>query len=279
MMAAAGGDPVAQFRLAGRKAVVVGGNGILGRAIALGLGKAGAAVAILDRDDPKLAVDELKAAGIDARGSTANAMDRASLEAGCGWALKELGRVDILLNAVGGNMKEATTSAEKGFFDLPVEPLEKVVALNLFGGAILPCQLFGRAMAKNPEGGSIINISSMNAFRPLTRIAGYSAAKAAVSNFTQWFAVHIAMEHNKQLRVNAIAPGFFLTNQNRFLLTNQDGSLTARGQSILSHTPAGRFGDPADLIGACVWLASPASAFVTGTVIPIDGGFNAYSGV
>jgi NAD(P)-dependent dehydrogenase (short-subunit alcohol dehydrogenase family) len=183
------------------------------------------------------------------------------------------------VNAAGGNVKEATVSPEIPFFDLPVGALERVVALNLFAGAVLPAQVLGKMMVKNEGGGSIINISSMNAFRPLTRIAGYSAAKAAVSNFTQWLATHFAMEYNKALRVNAIAPGFFLTNQNRFLLTTETGELTARGKSIIAHTPMGRFGDPGDLIGACIWLASDASRFVTGAVIPIDGGFNAYSGV
>ncbi|HEC92772.1 MAG TPA: SDR family oxidoreductase, partial [Candidatus Atribacteria bacterium] len=186
---------------------------------------------------------------------------------------------DILLNAAGGNMKEATTSEELKFFDLPLSALEKVVGLNFFGGALLPSQVFGKIMVQNEEGCSIINISSMAAFRPLTKIVGYSAAKAAVSNFTQWLAVHFAQEYNKNVRVNAIAPGFFLTTQNRFLLTNKDGSLTPRGKSIITHTPMGKFGDPKDLIGACIWLASDASKFVTGTIVPIDGGFSAFSGV
>ncbi|MDD5636056.1 MAG: SDR family oxidoreductase, partial [Atribacterota bacterium] len=157
--------------------------------------------------------------------------------------------------------------------------LEKVVGLNLFGGAILPSQVFGKEMLKNEEGGSIINISSMAAFRPLTKVLGYSAAKAAVSNFTQWLAVHFAQEYNPKLRVNAIAPGFFLTTQNKYLLTNEDGSLTKRGELVIAHTPAGKFGDPEDLIGACVWLASDNANFVTGIVVPIDGGFSAFSGV
>jgi NAD(P)-dependent dehydrogenase (short-subunit alcohol dehydrogenase family) len=157
--------------------------------------------------------------------------------------------------------------------------LEKVVGLNLFGGSILPCQVFGRSMIKNEEGGTIINISSMSAFRPLTKTAGYSAAKAAVSNFTQWLANHFAQEYNKKLRVNAIAPGFLLTQQNRYLLLGKDGNFTPRAKAIIAHTPMGEFGKPEDLIGACVWLASNASRFVTGAVVPIDGGFNAYSGV
>lgn len=165
------------------------------------------------------------------------------------------------------------------FFDLPLSALEKVIALNLFGGAILPAQVFGKIMKDQKEGGSIINISSMNAFRPLTRIPGYSAAKAAVSNFTQWLAVHFALEYNKKLRVNAIAPGFFLTQQNKYLLLDENGNLTERGKAIINHIPMGDFGNPDDLIGVVIWLASDASKYVTGTVIPIDGGFNAYSGV
>ncbi len=263
------------FSLKNRKAVVLGGAGVLGSTIAAGLGRAGATVVIADRQNYEAATARLTEAKIDARGLFVDALDRKSLEDVAG----KVGRVDILVNAVGGNMKEATTSPEKGFFDLPREGMEKVMALNLLGGAILPCQAFGRVMAGNPEGGSIINISSMNALRPLTRIPGYSAAKAAVSNFTQWLAVHIAQEHNKELRVNAIAPGFFLTEQNRFLLTTQQGELTDRGKTIIAHTPLGRFGEPDELVGVCVWLASDASRFVTGTVVVIDGGFNAFSGV
>jgi NAD(P)-dependent dehydrogenase (short-subunit alcohol dehydrogenase family) len=187
--------------------------------------------------------------------------------------------VDIMVSAAGGNLKEATTSDELSFFDLKLDALEKVIALNLFGGAILPAQVFGRTMAENPEGGSIINISSMNAFTPLTRIPGYSAAKAAVSNFTQWLSVHFAQEYNKNLRVNALAPGFFLTRQNHFLLLDADEKLTERGASIISHTPMSRFGNPEDLIGVCIWLAGDSSKFVTGIVVPIDGGFSAFSGV
>jgi NAD(P)-dependent dehydrogenase (short-subunit alcohol dehydrogenase family) len=193
--------------------------------------------------------------------------------------IKDFGRVDILLNAAGGNMKEATTSEQLEFFNLPFSALEKVVELNLFGGALLPSQVFGKIMVENEEGGSIINISSMSAFRPLTKVSGYSAAKAAVSNFTQWLAVHFAQGYNKKLRVNAIAPGFFLTTQNRFLLTDKEGNLTPRGKTIIAHTPMDKFGDPEDLIGVCIWLASDASKFVTGIIVPIDGGFSAFSGV
>jgi len=178
----------------------------------------------------------------------------------------------------GGNHPNATTGPDISFFDLDLEAIRKVLDLNLTG-TILPSQIFGRYMAEKGEG-IILNVSSMNAFRPLTKVPAYSAAKAAVSNFTQWLAVHLAQEYSQQIRVNAIAPGFFLTEQNRFLLTDKDsGELTPRGETIRAHTPMDRFGQPEDLIGAVLWLLSPASKFVTGIVVPVDGGFSAYSGV
>jgi len=267
------------FSLQGKVAVINGGAGVLGLAIAKGLGKAGAKIAIGDIAPTSEAVEYLQKEKVEAKGYFMNALDKDTLKKAREEIIKDFQRVDILLNAAGGNMKGATTSPELPFFDLPLDSLKKVVSLNLFGGAVLPSQVFGEVMVRNEEGGSIINISSMNAFRPLTRIPGYSAAKAAVSNFTQWLAVHFAQEYNQKLRVNAIAPGFFLTKQNRYLLLDEEGNLTSRGKAIINHTPMGRFGDPEDLIGVCVWLASDASRFVTGTVIPIDGGFNAYSGV
>jgi NAD(P)-dependent dehydrogenase (short-subunit alcohol dehydrogenase family) len=189
----------------------------------------------------------------------------------------QFGEVDILINAAGGNHPSATTSADLSFFDLPLDALRHVDQLNLLG-TILPCQVFGRGMAERGEG-VILNVSSMNAFRPLTRTVGYAAAKAAVSNFTQWLAVHMAREYSPRIRVNAIAPGFFVGEQNRHLLLNEDGSPTERGATIIAHTPIGRFGIPEDLLGATMWLISPAAAFVTGIVLPIDGGFSAFSGV
>jgi NAD(P)-dependent dehydrogenase (short-subunit alcohol dehydrogenase family) len=186
--------------------------------------------------------------------------------------------LDTLINAAGGNTASATTGPDRSFFDLPEEALRFVSDLNVLG-TMLPCQTFGRAMADRGRG-VILNVSSMNAFRPLTRIPAYSAAKAAVANFTQWLAVHMAQEYSSEIRVNAIAPGFFLTDQNRFLLTDgTTGELTARGASIIEHTPAGRFGQPEDLLGTMLWLLSPASSFVTGVVVPVDGGFSAFSGV
>jgi len=192
--------------------------------------------------------------------------------------LTEFGRVDALINGAGGNNPRATTGPSMDFFSIPAEAMRFVLDLNLLG-TILPSQVFGRVMADQGNG-NIVNISSMNAFRPLTRIPAYSAAKSAVTNFTQWLAVHMAQEYSPDIRVNAIAPGFFLTEQNRFLLTDKEsGELTPRGKSIISHTPMGRFGKPEDLLGAVLWLLSPASSFVTGTVIPVDGGFGAFSGV
>jgi NAD(P)-dependent dehydrogenase (short-subunit alcohol dehydrogenase family) len=189
----------------------------------------------------------------------------------------QFGQVDILINAAGGNHQSATTKPDLSFFDLPLDALRHVSELNLLG-TVLPCQVFGKGMAVRGEG-VILNVSSMNAFRPLTRTVGYAAAKAAVSNFTQWLAVHMAREYSSRIRVNAIAPGFFVGEQNRNLLLNEDNSLTERGATIIAHTPMARFGTPSDLLGAAMWLISPAAAFVTGIVLPIDGGFSAYSGV
>jgi len=272
-------DVLSLFSLKGKTAVVTGGAGVLGLSIAQGFARAGARVAIADIKNFEETAAALRKEGLDAHGYYLDALKREEIARCCEKITGDFHTVDILVNCAGGNLKDATTSPELSFFDLPLGALEKVISLNLFGGAILPSQIFGKSMVKNPAGGSIINISSMNAFRPLTRIPGYSAAKAAVSNFTQWLAVHFAQEYNKSLRVNAIAPGFFLTDQNRYLLTQQDGSLTPRGQTIIGHTPMGKFGAPDDLIGACIWLASDASRFVTGIVVAVDGGFNAFAGV
>jgi NAD(P)-dependent dehydrogenase (short-subunit alcohol dehydrogenase family) len=190
----------------------------------------------------------------------------------------ELGTVTSLVNGAGGNRAEATTGDQRSFFDLPKEAVQWVFDLN-FIGTFLPSQTFGRQMA-DAGAGQIINISSMNAFCPLTRIPAYSAAKSAVSNFTQWLAVHMNQTYGPDIRVNAIAPGFFLTEQNRFLLTDKDsGELTPRGRTIIDHTPMGRFGDPEDLVGTLLWLLSESSQFVNGVIIPVDGGFSAFSGV
>jgi NAD(P)-dependent dehydrogenase (short-subunit alcohol dehydrogenase family) len=267
------------FDLTGKVAVVTGGAGVLGLQMARGLGKAGAVIIICDIKNAEEKAEELKSEGITSRGYVINVLEKEEIKKCCDAVIKDFPIIDILVNAAGGNMKEATTSKELSFFDLPLTALEKVISLNLFGGAILPSQVFGKFMAENKTGGSIINISSMNAFRPLTRVPGYSAAKAAVNNFTQWLAVYLAQEYNRNLRVNAIAPGFFSTEQNRFLLFDDKGELTERGKLIIAHTPMGKFGEPEELIGALIYLSSDASKFVTGVVLPIDGGFSAFSGV
>jgi len=263
----------------GLVAVITGGGGVLGSAIAVGLAQAGVRVALLDLDEGKAAaaLERVQSAGGDGMAIGASVLDRGDLERAAADVLDRFGRVDILINGAGGNHPQATTSDETPFFDLPEDAVRFVFDLN-FLGSLLPSQVFGRAMADAGEG-VILNIASMNAFRPLTRIPAYSAAKAAIANFTQWLAVHLSQNVSPAIRVNAIAPGFFLTEQNRFLLTEEDGSLTPRGRQILDHTPMARFGDPEDLIGTVLWLVSPASAFVHGIVVPIDGGFSAYSGV
>lgn len=267
------------FSLDGKIAVITGGAGVLGSAIAEGLGKAGATILICDFKNAEQTVQKLQSKKIKAAGYFINVLEIEKIKECARLINQDYKQIDILVNAAGGNLKDATTAPDLSFFDLPLSSLEKVINLNLFGGAILPAQVFGKSMINNKIGGSIINISSMNAFRPLTRIPGYSAAKSAVSNFTQWLAVHLAQEYNKKIRVNAIAPGFFLTEQNRYLMLDEKGNFTARAQLIIQHTPMGKFGNPEDVIGTCIWLASSASEFVTGTVIPIDGGFNAYAGV
>ncbi len=268
------------FNVRGQVAVITGGAGVLCSAMAKGLAAAGAKIAVLDlaREAACKLADEIKAAGGTAVGLSCNVLDRPSVEAAADAVVQAFGRVDVLVNGAGGNKPQATTSAEKRFFDLPADAVQWVFNLN-FVGTLLPSQVFGRLMARQ-QSGVIINISSMNAFRPLTRIPAYSAAKAAVSNFTQWLAVHMAQEYSPAIRVNAIAPGFFLTDQNRFLLTDADtGALTPRGQQIIAHTPQGRFGTSEDLVGAILWLVSPGAGFVTGIVVPVDGGFSAFSGV
>jgi NAD(P)-dependent dehydrogenase (short-subunit alcohol dehydrogenase family) len=268
------------YDLTGRSVVITGGAGILGGEIACALVGCNANVAILDRD-PALAERLLKR--IDTRVGKfvivyGDVLDPDKLAEARDGILREFGGVDTLINAAGGNHPRGTTAANLSFFDIPPDALRAVFDLNLLG-TILPCQAFGRAMADRGEG-IIVNISSMSAFKPLTRVPAYSAAKAGVSNFTQWLAVHVAQEYSPKIRVNALAPGFFLTEQNRFLLTDQKtGALTDRGRRIIEHTPMARFGTPEDLLGTVLWLLSPASAFVTGAVIPVDGGFAAYAGV
>ena len=283
------------FDLSGKTAVVTGGGGVLCSGFSKTLAEAGAKVAVCDLrlEAAEKVAAEIREVGGEAMAVEMNVLDKASVESACAKILEKYGAVDILLNGAGGNNPKGTTTRDnltpeevealdadgtiegvKTFFDLDPEGISFVFNLN-FLGTLIPTQVFARGMAKT--GGTIINVSSMNAFRPLTRIPAYSGAKAAVSNFTQWLAVHFAPVG---IRVNAIAPGFFLTDQNRTLLTNPDGSLTARADKIITHTPMSRFGVPADLDGTLLWLAdSNFSAFVDGVVIPVDGGFAAYSGV
>jgi NAD(P)-dependent dehydrogenase (short-subunit alcohol dehydrogenase family) len=269
-----------QYDFTGKTVVITGATGVIGGEIACALVGCGANVAMMDRN---LKLEEELVKRIETSAGRViivygNALKRPTLEKCAAKILDEFGRIDCLINAAGGNHPDATTGPQKPFFDLPEKALQFTSDLNLLG-TIFPCQVFGKYMAEQKEG-VILNISSMNAYRPLTRIPAYSAAKAAVTNFTQWLAVHMAQEYSPDIRVNAIAPGFFLTRQNRFLLTDEKtGELTLRGKSIIEHTPMGRFGHPEDLLGAVLWLLSPASKFVTGVVVPIDGGFSAFSGV
>ena len=268
------------FSLEGKVAVVTGGGGVLCGTMSRALGRVGVKVAVLDlfEEAAQKVADDIVAADGEAMAVRCDVLDKASLEAARDAVLARFGQVDILINGAGGNKKQATTSPDLSFFDLPTDVVQWVFNLN-FIGTLLPCQVFGKVMADQGEG-IILNISSMNAFRPLTRIPAYSAAKAAVSNFTQWLAVHLSQEYSPKIRVNAIAPGFFLTEQNRFLLTDEEtGELTPRGRTIIDHTPIARFGDPEDLIGTVLWLLSPGAAFVHGVVVPVDGGFSAFSGV
>ena len=273
------------FSLKGKKAALLGGGGILGATMAIGLAQAGADVAVCDLFPEKAqsvvdSINEATNGGVRAKAYKMNAMDKEEIKTVAEAMYNDFDGIDILVNAVGGNMKAATTSNEVSFFDLSSDAIEKVLNLNLMGGAILPSQVFGKKMVESGKGGVIVNISSMNALRPLTLIPGYSAAKAAVSNFTQWLSTDLCKKYGDKIRVNAIAPGFFLTEQNRFLLTNpENGEFTGRGKTIIDHTPIGRLGDPEDLIGTLVWLCSDASKFVTGIVVPVDGGFSAFSGV
>lgn len=269
------------FDLSGKVAAITGGGGVLCGTLSRALARLGVRVAVLDilEETAQRVANDIVEAGGKAIALRCDVLDKTSLEAARDAALSRFGRVDILINGAGGNKQQASTSSDLSFFDLPYEALRWVFDLNLLG-TLLPSQVFGKSMVEQDEG-SVLNISSMNAFRPLTRTPAYAAAKAGVSNFTQWLAVHMAQEYSPNIRVNAIAPGFFLTEQNRFLLTDDaTGSLTPRGETIVKHTPMGRFGGPEDLIGTVVWLLSPAaSSFVTGIVVPVDGGFNAFSGV
>ncbi|WP_026933073.1 SDR family oxidoreductase [Christiangramia echinicola] len=266
-------------RLENRVAVVTGGNGVLGGAIAIGLAKQGAKVGILGRSEDTVQerVEEIKKFGGEAISLVADVLDKKKLISAKDKIETEFGKVDILVNAAGGNMKGATISPDQSIFDLELDDFDKVNHLN-FKGTVLPTLIFSKAMVDNKKG-SIINISSLAAQRALTRVMGYAAAKAAVDNFTKWLAVEMAQKYGDGIRVNAIAPGFFIGEQNRDLLLDKAGNLTDRGQTIVSQTPMKRFGEPEELQGVANWLAGEESSFVTGIVVPVDGGFGAFSGV
>lgn len=269
------------FDLTGKIAVVTGATGTLCSAMCHGMVDAGATVIVLARNQDKIdaLVNALQDKGAEALGISADVLDKPALENACKQVLDVYGRVDILINGAGGNRAEATTMpGQRSFFDLPQDALQWVFNLN-FTGAVLTSQVFGEVMTQQGTG-VILNVSSMAAFQPMTRVIGYAGAKAAINNFTYWLSVYMTHEHSKDIRVNAIAPGFFLGEQNRYLLIDKDtGDLTERGQQIIDHTPMDRFGDAEDLVGTTIWLVSDASKFVTGVVVPVDGGFMAYSGV
>jgi NAD(P)-dependent dehydrogenase (short-subunit alcohol dehydrogenase family) len=268
------------YDFTGRTFVITGGTGVLGSEIACGLAHCGARLAVihLNAERGKALLERLGQLVENTALFRGDVLDKERLHQVASEILQRFGKVDGLINAAGGNRPNATTTSDLKFFDLPLGALREVFDLNLLG-TMLCCQTFGKIMAEQ-NSGTILNVSSMNASRPLTRIPAYSAAKAAINNFTQWLAVHMAQEYSPRIRVNAIAPGFFLTEQNRFLLLDAaSGRTTPRGQAILAHTPMRRFGEAEDLVGAALWLLSPASSFVTGAILPIDGGFSAYSGV
>ncbi|HEY7030554.1 MAG TPA: SDR family oxidoreductase [Thermomicrobiales bacterium] len=268
------------FDVRDKTVAITGGSGVLGCAMAQRLARAGMHVAVLGRRPTACdtVVDAIRADGGEAVAVVCDVLERESLRTAVERITASLGPPDVLVNAAGGNRPEATTTAERSFFDLVPEDVAGVVDLN-FLGTFLSCQAFGRGMAERGEG-CIVNIASMAAVRPLTRVAAYGAAKAAVVNLTRWLAVHMATEYDPRIRVNAIAPGFFLTEQNRYLLTDAaTGEMTPRGRAILAHTPAGRLGAPEDLVGTLRWLIGPGAAFVTGVVVPVDGGFSAYAGL
>jgi NAD(P)-dependent dehydrogenase (short-subunit alcohol dehydrogenase family) len=268
-----------EFDLSGKVALITGGTGVLGSAMSRGLAEAGAYIVVLGRkkEAGENLVQGLKVKGYNAMSVSADVLNADLLYKVKEEIIAEFGSIDILVNAAGGNMPGATIPPDKNFFDLNIDDFRKVVDFNLLG-SVLPTRVFTDVMAKNKRG-AIVNISSMASFRTITRVVGYSAAKAAIDNFTRWMAVEMSMKFGEGIRVNAIAPGFFITEQNRNLLTNPDGGYTARGQAVINQTPFGRFGKPNELLGTLVWLCSDASRFVTGIVVPVDGGFSTYSGV
>ena len=268
-----------QFSIEGKIAVITGAGGVLGGSIAKSFIKAGAKVVALDirQENLDIRLKELNDLGGEAIGFAGNVLNIESLEEIAGQIVEKWGKIDILLNIAGGNTPGGTLAPGQDFFDMPVSEWEKVTNLNM-NGTVFPSMVFGKVMAKQKQG-CIINISSMAAYSAITRVPGYSAAKTAVSNFTQWLACDMALKYGDGIRVNAIAPGFFIGDQNRAVLINPDGSLTERSLKVISKTPMKRFGDIEELNGAVQFLCSDAASFITGVVLPIDGGFSAFSGV
>ena len=270
------------FSLAGRTAVVTGASGAIGGAIALGFARAGANLALIyhrNSDAAKRIEADISSQGVIARTYRVDVLDEKIVSANADRIVSDFGGIDVLLNSAGGNLEAAITDADTGFFDLAPQAIQDTMTLNFLGGAVLPCLFYGGKMVANENGGAIINISSMNAVRPLEGRPAYAASKAAVSNFTQWLACHVARRYTPKIRVNAIAPGFFPNKRMRSSLFNEDGSHTERARRIVDHTPMGRLGDVDDLVGTALWYATDASRFVTGTITPVDGGFSAYGGV
>jgi NAD(P)-dependent dehydrogenase (short-subunit alcohol dehydrogenase family) len=267
------------FSVKDKKIVITGATGVLGESMAKLLAKEGALVLIIGRSTDKInaLVESIRVSGGQAEGFIADVTDEKQVESVAAQIGQKHVFIDCLVNLAGGNIPQAIVGPSQKISDLSVEAVNKVMDLN-YQGTLIPIKCLFPLMLEN-KAGNIINISSMAASRPMTRVVGYASAKAAIDNLTKWLAVEFAQKHGENFRVNAIAPGFFLTEQNRSLLTNSDGSLTERGQKIINHTPMNRFGEPEDLLGVLQWLCSDASKFVTGTIIPIDGGFSAYSGV
>lgn len=267
------------FNLAGKVIVVTGGTGVLGQAFVNGIASAGATIAVMGRNEARAGerVEAVKKMGGRAIALIADVTDIDQLKSAREKVLKEFGRIDGLVNAAGGNMPGAVIAPEQDLFTMDIDALKQVMDLNLFG-TLLPTQVFGEAIAAQKKG-SIVNISSMASQRVITKVLGYSMAKSAIDCYTKWFAVELGKRYGDAIRMNAIAPGFFLTEQNRALLTNGNGTMTERGNLVINHTPFNRFGEPDELIGALVWLLSDSSKFVTGTVINVDGGFAVFSGV
>lgn len=267
------------FDISGQVAVITGAGGIICGVMAREMAKKGAKVALLDLfvESAQKIADEINAAGGDAIAVKANVLDRASLEEARDAVVAKYGHIDILINGAGGNKKQATVSSELDFFHLDVDAFKWVFDLNVTG-AVLTTMVFGELLAKQGSG-NVINIASMATYHPLTNTVAYCGAKAAVANFTEWMATHFNQNYSKNIRVNAIAPGFLLTTQNRFLMQKEDGSPTDRGQRVLNKTPMGRYGDPEEMAGPVIWLCSEAASFVNGAVIPVDGGFSSFWGI